>query len=64
VKLNQYDRKVISLIVVLTVSVLNLMALITIATPYSIGTLWYMPVGWFIGAMMVWAYGKVQDSRH
>jgi hypothetical protein len=52
-----YDRRVLTIVTALTLSVIVLLALVA-ASGTPVGSLWFMPIGWFIGAVMVWGYGK------
>ena len=52
-----YDRRVLTIVTALTLSVIVLLAVITLAGT-AVGSLWFMPIGWFVGAVMVWGYGK------
>jgi hypothetical protein len=57
VTITAYDVRVLTIVTVLTLAVIVLLALIALAGP-SVGSLWFMPIGWFVGAVMVWGYGK------
>jgi len=55
--ISAYDVRVLSIVAALTVAVIVLLAVVSLAGT-SVGTLWFMPIGWFVGAVMVWGYGK------
>ena len=56
-ELTKYDYQLLTIVSMLTVAVLILLGIITWAGT-SVGSLWFMPLGWFVGAMMVWGYTK------
>lgn len=55
--LTEYDVRVLTIVLALTVAVFILLALVA-SSGTSVGNLWFMPLGWFVGAVMVWGYGK------
>lgn len=55
--MSKYDKTVLAWVALLTLAVVAL--LIVLIVVFSISTTWlFMPGGWWVGAMMVWAYGK------
>lgn len=56
--MNNYDLRVITAVTLLSLAVANLLLIVSAPT-----NLYFMPLGWFVGAMMVWAYGKWSDRN-
>jgi hypothetical protein len=60
--INKEDVWALLTILFLSTSVLVLMLMINVAFAFPVAQYYLLPVGWFIGATMVWGWGIYQKN--
>ena len=60
--LTSYDYQVLSIVSLLTLAVIVLLVILQAMDIAQLSRWIAMPLGWFVGATMVWGYGKYKNQ--